>query len=76
MKQSLPYVRVCRADGRLDVIPFDEIRAGDLFTVNGNGHVCEEEPHHCGDASYDGMLLYDSDGNSWFPEDLDRWEDY
>ena len=32
-----------------------------------------EDAHLCGDASYDGYLVYDRNGNSYFPEDADLY---
>ena len=52
-------------------VPFESLRKGDIFFVNGESFTVNEDAHYSGDASYDGYLLYDSEGNSWFPEDLD-----
>lgn len=49
---------------------FSEIKKGDTFFIKGQPCICEIDAHESGDASYDGYLLYDTDGDSWFPEDL------
>lgn len=71
---DLPFVVIDDEIG-IHLKRFDQIRKGDVFMVNGKVAVCDEPPHISGDATYDGWLLYDEDGNAWFPEDLDRWED-
>ena len=50
---------------------FTEIEAGDTVFVNGKPIVVGDDAHYSGDASYDGWLLYDTNGEGWFPEDLD-----
>ena len=43
---------------------------GDTFTVNGVTHIADGDSHYSGDATYDGYIVYDTDGNSWFEEDF------
>lgn len=52
-------------------VPFEDIRKEDTFFVGGNPYMAREDAHRSGDASYDGYLIYDTDGNSWFPGDVD-----
>ena len=49
---------------------FKDLKAGDTFFIKGIPHVAKEDAHLSGDASYDGYLVDDRDGESWFPEDL------
>lgn len=53
-------------------VDFENIHDGDTFFVNGIPHVADGDAHYSGDASYDGYLVYSMDGESWFPENLDR----
>lgn len=53
---------------------FRNLKAGDTFFQNGKPITVGEDAHLCGDASYDGYLVYDRNGNSYFPEDADPFE--
>ena len=55
-------------------VAFEDICDGDTFFVNGVPYVADGDAHYSGDASYDGYLVYSMDGESWFPEDLDRMD--
>ena len=64
---------VIRANGvSLDLVPFNSIKKGDWFTAGGYLRQCGEKPHLSGDATFDGYLLFDTEGNVWFPEDVER----
>ena len=51
---------------------FYELEVGDTFFAGGRPYTVGVEAHESGDASYDGYLLYDTNDNGWFPEDLDN----
>lgn len=55
-------------------ILFHELKAGDTFFQNGKPITVGEDAHLSGDASYDGYLVYDRNGNGYFPEDADLFE--
>ena len=74
-KKKKNYVILRKNAGGLEFAPFESIRKGDIFTAFGLIHICGEDAHYSGDASYDGYLLYDTDGEAFFPEDLDSVED-
>lgn len=66
------YVSCIRKGGNtISDVPFDCLRAGDKVFSGGDPVVVGQEAHYSGDASYDGSLFYDEEGNSWFPEDLE-----
>lgn len=61
-------------NGRFIEVKFCELEKGDIV-LNHNTKGYKEEiivdyAHHSEDASYDGWVMYDQWGNSWFPEDL------
>lgn len=56
---------------RPSLAPFHSIESGDTFFVKGNAIKALSAAHYSGDASYDGYLLYGSDDESYYPEDLD-----
>lgn len=64
-----------RGSGKIDLVNFEDIRKGDLFAVNGFICKCREDAHLSEDPDYDGYLLYDTNNNSWFPEDLDEYSE-
>lgn len=67
------YVKCIKAGSDMvDSCRFYNLEVGDTFFVNGNAYVVGVEAHESGDASYDGYLLYDTDDDGWFPEDLDE----
>ena len=47
---------------------------GELFFVNGASHIASTDAHISGDASYDGYIVYDEAGNSWFESDFAGYE--
>lgn len=58
-------------DSRISEVNFETLRNGDIIFVKGNRRIVCEDAHRSDDPSYDGYLLYDIVGNSYFPEDLD-----
>ena len=60
-----------KGDTKVQEVTFESLRAGDTIFVKGCARIVEEDAHYSGDASYDGYLLYDTEGESWFPRDLD-----
>ena len=65
---------VKKGTAALTGILFRDLKAGDTFFQNGKPITVGEDAHLCGDASYDGYLVYDRNGNSYFPEDADPFE--
>lgn len=55
-------------------ILFRNLKVGDIFFQNGKPITVGEDAHLSGDASYDGYLVYDRNGDSYFPEDVDLFE--
>lgn len=55
----------------ITLVPFGTLEEGDVFFVDGEEYVVGDDAHYSCDASYDGYLLYDENGEAWFPEDLD-----
>lgn len=55
-------------NGEEITVPFYNIKGGD-FLIDRQ-IVAWSNAHESGDASYDGWLFYDEDGNGWFPEDF------
>lgn len=49
---------------------FEDLKKGDTFFVKGVPHVAQDDAHLSGDASYPGYLVFDEQGEGWFPEDL------
>lgn len=46
------------------------LRKWDVFYVHGEKHVASSDALLSGDASYDGYIVYDENGNGWFEEDF------
>lgn len=46
------------------------LKAGDRFVINGKSYTASTDTHISGDASYDGYIIYDEDGESWFDSDF------
>lgn len=46
------------------------LKAGDRFVINGKRYTASTDAHISGDASYDGYIIYDEDGESWFDSDF------
>ena len=59
-------------DGIKMTVPFREIKKGDKVPTRNPDHpiIVGENAHLSGDAAYDGWLFYDTNGNSYFPEDF------
>ena len=69
MSQRVSCIR--KGAAAITEVDFESIKAGDtVFTRDGFALVVGEDAHRSGDASYDGWLLYDADGDAQFPEDL------
>ena len=49
---------------------YKDMKKGDTFFVKGIPHIAQDDAHLSGDASYPGYLIYDEQGESWFPEEL------
>lgn len=64
---------VKKGTAALTGILFRDLKTGDTFFQNGKPIMVGEDAHLCGDASYDGYLVYDRNGNSYFPEDADLY---
>lgn len=46
------------------------IKKGETFFVDGEMRTASTDSHLSGDASYDGYIVYDENGESWFEEDF------
>lgn len=65
-------ISVIRKDSQIiEEVAFESLCAGDTVFAGGGICVVGEDAHYSGDASYDGYLFYDVDGEGWFPEDLE-----
>lgn len=62
-------VRIIRK-GKEKSVPFCDLKEGDQVVSHGFDFVVDD-CHQCEDSHYDGWVLYDTDGNSYFPEDFD-----
>lgn len=63
---------VAKGDIQVWETDFEKLKEGDIIFTHGVAHMVGTDAHYSGDASYEGYLLYDTDGNSYFPEDLDQ----
>lgn len=61
-------VQVVR-DGITMLVPFCELKEGDQV-VDCCKFVCGTDAHKCGDADYDGWLVFNTKGAAYFPEDF------
>ena len=55
-------------DGECMTVQFCKLRPGDLVCSH---NLVVSDVHQCEDAHYDGWVMYDVFGDSWFPEDFD-----
>ena len=62
---------ILKGDNKISEVAFSSLSKGDKVFSGGDEIVVDVEAHYSGDASYDGYLFYDKEGNGWFPEDLD-----
>ena len=46
------------------------LKAGDRFVINGKRYTASSDAHIPEDASYDGYMVLDEDGESWFDSDF------
>ena len=52
-------------------ISFEDLKKGDkVVGTRGPKFTVGEDAHLSGDASYNGYIVYDTEGNSYFPEDF------
>lgn len=65
------YSVIRKGEARIREVSFDTLVAGDIFFCHGQAITAGEDAHYSRDASYDGYLLYDTEGDSWFPGELD-----
>lgn len=69
---GMSYVKyIKKGEKEIDYCRFCNLEEGDTFFSGGYEYVVGVEAHKSGDASYDGYLLYDTEDEGWFPEDLD-----
>ena len=47
-----------------------DIKAGDQFQVNGNIYTAANNSHQNFDEPDNPWIVYDTDGNGWFEEDI------
>lgn len=47
---------------------------GNTFYANGKKHTVSVDSHLSGDAAYDGCIVYDENGDSWFESDFPESE--
>ena len=58
-------------DGSRKTVKFRDIKDGDIVCLqNHQTAVAKGDAHMSEDASYDGYLFYDQEGESYFPEDF------
>ena len=52
-------------------VPFRELKKGDeTISSEYPQFTCGEDAHISGDSSYAGYIVFDTEGNSYFPEDF------
>lgn len=56
----------------LDTSPeeMENLKKGDVFYVKGERHTASCDSHLSGDATYDGYIVYDENGTSWYEDDF------
>lgn len=56
------------------IVPFSDLKAGDIVTNCENGQTiiftCASDAHRSEDTSYDGWLVFSTDGHDYYPEDF------
>ena len=58
-------------DGKEMEVSFCELKANDIALLPSGSKLCiGGDAHISGDSTYEGWLVYDEQGNSYFPEDL------
>ena len=48
----------------------EDLLKGDTFYFNREKHVASCDSHYSGDSSYDGYIVYDEDGESFFSDEF------
>ena len=52
-------------------VPFCDLKKGDeTISSEYPQFTCGDDAHISGDSSYGGYIVYDTEGNSYFPEDF------
>lgn len=70
------YVKVIRKGTTEETeCAFKDLKEGDTFFCKGNPFTVGVDCHESGDASWEGYLLYDTEGRDWEPEELDTLDD-
>lgn len=59
-----------RGETELSSSEFCDLSEGDTVFQNGNPIILDSDAHYSGDSDYDGYLFY-SNGQGFFPEDID-----
>ena len=60
-------------DGKEMEVSFCELKANDIALLPSGSKLCiGGDAHISGDSTYEGWLVYDEQGNSYFPEDFER----
>lgn len=71
MEETIMTVNIVKKGSEiLSRANFKDLKKGDTFFINSIPHVAQDDAHLSGDASYSGYLVYDEQGEGWFPEDL------
>ena len=47
-----------------------ELKKGDAFYVNDKKYTASSDSHYSGDATYDGYIVFDENGDGWFEDDF------
>ena len=69
-ESTLVYVIRKKAKEKV-LAPFNSIREGDRFFVGGTEYKCGTAPCHYNGPRYQGFILFDVDGQVWYPNNLD-----
>ena len=49
-----------------------KLKDGDKFVIHNVEYTAQGDSHLSGDASYDGYIVYDTDGEGWFESDFEK----
>ena len=55
--------------------PFNTIREGDYFFINGTAYKCGSNAQYYNGPRYQGYIVFDVDGQVWYPQNLDGKEE-
>lgn len=65
-------IRVIRkGEKTVTAAPFNTIKVGDTFFVNGKAVKCGESAQHYNGPNYQGSIVFDVSGHVWYPNDVD-----